>query len=141
MPDITMRGPIQKIDDDQQIVYIWASVITKNGVPVEDSQGDKISPLVLQECAHDFIDKSRAGGFMHVPGLEAGKIVESMVFDYALQKSLGIVIKDQNGDHIEGWLTAYAVDSKELWKRVKAGDFAEASIGGEAVRVPEATNG
>ena len=136
--DINLRGPIQKIDDDQQIVYIWASVITKNGVPVEDSQGDKISPTVLQECARDFIDKSRVGGFMHVPGLEAGKIVESMVFTYDVQKNLGIVIKDKDGNHIEGWLTAYQVDSKELWKRVKAGDFSEASIGGEAVRIPEA---
>lgn len=139
MPEIVIQrsGPIQKLDDEKQIVYAWASVITKNGIPVEDSQGDKIRPEVLSDCAHDFMMVSRKGGFMHVPDLQIGNVVESMVFDYALQKSLGVVIKNQAGEHIEGWLVGIKVDSETLWKRVKAGDFSELSIGGLGIRVPE----
>ena len=135
MPEIVQTGSIQKIDDDLKIIWGWASVITKNGIPVEDSQGDKIRPQVLMKTAHAFIQDYGSGGFMHVPDLEAGKIVESCVMTYDLQKSLGIKIVDKNGDHIEGWLMAYKVQSETLWKRVKAGDFNEFSIGGEGVRV------
>lgn len=140
MPEIVIErsGPIQKIDDDKQIVYAWASVITKNGIPVEDSQGDMIAPETLLDCAHDFVTKSRRGGFMHVPDLTAGNIVESLVFTYDLQKNLGVKIVNKAGEHIEGWLVGYHVDSQTLWKRVKSGDFAELSIGGLGVRVPEA---
>jgi hypothetical protein len=139
VPEIVIesRGPIQKIDDERQIVYAWASVITKNNIAVEDSQGDKIAPETLLDCAHEFITESRKGGFMHVPDLQVGNIVESMVFTYDLQKSLGVKIVNKAGEHIEGWLVGYHVDSQTLWKRVKSGDFAELSIGGLGVRIPE----
>lgn len=136
VPDVIQTGKIQKIDNDLQIIYGWASVITKNGVPVVDTQDDQIHPNDLLKTAHEFIEKYGSGGFMHVPNLEGGRVVESVVFTYDLQKSLGIKIVDKAGDHVEGWLIGYQVKSDALWKRVKAGDFTEFSIGGSADRVP-----
>lgn len=136
MPEVYQSGKILKVDEELQVVWGWGSVITKNGVPVEDTQGDMIRPAVLLKAVHEFVSDSRAGGFMHVPGIEGGEIVESMVFTYALQKALGIEIRDDKGAHIEGWLAAYKVESETLWKKVKSGDFAEFSFGGEGVRIP-----
>lgn len=136
MPKTIHTGKICKVNDELKVVYGWASVITKNNTVVTDTQGDQITPSELVKCAHDFITEARVGGFMHVPGIEGGQIVESMVFTYDIQKALDIEVRDADGNHIEGWLIGYKVDSDALWKRVKSGEFAEFSIGGEGQRVP-----
>ena len=134
--EIVQTGKICKVNDELKVIYGWASVITKNKTVVTDTQGDQILPTDLIKCAHEFMSEARKGGFMHVPGIEGGQVVESMVFTYDLQKALGVEVHDQDGNHIEGWLIGYKVNSDTLWKRVKSGEFAEFSIGGEAVRVP-----
>ena len=137
MPEVSTYGKILKVDDELRVVWGWASVISKNGKAITDSQGDQISSEVLVKAAHDFMTESRTGGFMHIPDLKVGDIVESMVFTKALQTALGIEIVDKKDNQpIEGWLIGFHVDSEKLWKSVKSGEFTEFSIGGLGERVP-----
>jgi hypothetical protein len=47
----SIQGQILKADDEQRIVWGWASVITEDGVPVVDTQGDVIRPETLMKAA------------------------------------------------------------------------------------------
>lgn len=130
--DVTQQvqqfGKVVKVDEDQRLVYGWASVIEENGEPVVDSQDDLIREPVLQKAAHQFILEYRAGKLMH-QGKAVGSVVESMVFTKSLQQALGV-----NLNKI-GWLIAYKVEDDALWARVKAGEFPAFSIGGHGRRV------
>lgn len=127
MTQVQQFGKVLKVDDDQRLVYGWASVIEENGQAVVDSQGDMIAEPVIQKAAHGFILEARAGKLMH-EGSPVGDIVESMVFTKALQQALGVNLNKV------GWLIAYKVRDDALWKRVKAGDFPAFSIGGRGRR-------
>ena len=134
MPEVVLKGKILKLNDEKQIIYGWANVNTQDGTLVIDSQGDRISDEELTKAAHDFMEDSRKGGFMHLPGIQTGNVVESVVLTKNLQDALGIVCKDKDGRQITGWFIGYHVINKKLWEHVKAGDFREFSIGGEGVR-------
>lgn len=113
--------------DDQRLVYVWASVVTKNGTAVIDSQGDVIELCEIQGAAHDFMMNAREGKVMH-KGDKVSDVVESMVFTEDLQKALGVDLGK------EGWLIAFKVHDDDVWKDVKAGNLPMASIGGSGYR-------
>ena len=46
----SVEGAILKTDDEQRMVYGWASVVTEKGEPVVDRQGDVIEPDTLGTC-------------------------------------------------------------------------------------------
>ena len=129
MTDINMIAEITKSDDDERLVYAWASVITKGGKDVEDSQEDVISIKELEKCARDFIINSREAGEMHVKTTGIGKIVESMVFSKSMQDALGIDLGQ------EGWFVVMKIDEDGAWEKVKSGEYKMLSIGGTAKRV------
>lgn len=136
MPGYESPIEVVKADEDQHLIYGWASVIMKNGQPVIDSQDDIIEESVLQKAAHDFISNARKGDFMHHPsGLKIGEIVESMVFTKSLQDAMGIVCKNEKGEPIVGWFFCMKVLNNNLWQEQKIGNFKEFSIGGSGVRV------
>lgn len=120
---------IAKIDEDQRIVWGWASMANLNGQPVIDSQQDIIAVEDLQFAAHDFMRESRVGGQMHkVFGI--GTVVDSIVLTKGLQDALGIDLGH------ESWLIGLHVTDDAAWARVKSGELREFSIGGTAVREP-----
>jgi len=134
--EVSSYGKILKVDDELRVVWGWASVISKNGKTITDTQDDQIQSEVLVKAAHEFMRESAEGGFMHVPDLKVGTIVESMVFTKALQDALGVKVLDKaDGQQIEGWLVGFSVESEKLWKRVKSGEYAQFSIGGLAEKV------
>lgn len=120
------RVPICKVDEDQQIVYGWASVIEEGGKVVQDYQGHIITEPELVRAARDFMANYRQGKVMHA-GDAKGGIVESIVFTKDLQAALGIDLGKV------GWFIGYHVEDKDVWQSVKDGTYSAFSIGGEGV--------
>jgi hypothetical protein len=122
-----MKSAIIKVDEDQHLVFGWASVASENDQPVVDSQGDLLDEATLEKAAYEFVLSSRRGGVMHRAII--GKLVESIVFTKEKQKALGIDLGQA------GWFVGFKIDDPLVWQRVKNGDFAGFSIHGRARRM------
>lgn len=127
MTKATIQGQILKADDEQRMVYGWASVVTEKGEPVIDRQGDVIEPDTLVKAVNNFMEHVRVGKTMHV-GEQTGVIVHSMPITKEIGEALGI-----QSDR-EGWIVAYKVYDDAVWDMVKSGELAAFSIGGRAVK-------
>lgn len=116
---------ILKMDDEQRIVYGWASVVTEDGEPVVDTQGDVISPSEMEKMANDFMLDVRKAKAMHTGG-QIGEVIHSMPLTNELMKAFDIY-SDK-----EGWLIAMKIYDDEAWAGMKKGRFSGFSIGGKA---------
>jgi len=116
---------IIKIDEDQRIIYGWASVTTYKGELIVDLQGDVIKTDTLHKSINEFMKGVRVGKLNH-SGEQVGQIVHSFPMSKDICEALGI-----QSDK-EGWITGYHVTDDTLWEKVKSGDYAEFSIGGRA---------
>jgi hypothetical protein len=123
----TIEGKILKTDDEQRMVYGWASVVTEKGEPVIDRQGDVIEPETLVKAVNNFMEHVRVGKAMHT-GDQVGVVVHSMPITKEIGDALGI-----HSDR-EGWVVAYKVYDDNVWNMVKSGELAAFSIGGRAVK-------
>lgn len=123
----SLEGKILKADDEQRMVYGWASVVTEKGQPVIDRQGDVIEPETLVKAVNDFMEHVRVGKTMHI-GEQTGVIVHSMPITKEIGEALGI-----QSDR-EGWVVAYKVYDDAVWNMVKSGELAAFSIGGRAIK-------
>lgn len=129
---------IQKADDDRRLVFGFASVITKNGNPIIDRQGDVLMDTELQDGAHGYMLLGRGGKVSHA-GAHVADPVESMVVTKqssfpTLLKALDIPMPDELP--IEGWWVGFRVNDDGVWNRVKKGDLKSFSIGGTGYRTP-----
>jgi hypothetical protein len=122
-----LEGKILKADDEQRMVYGWASVVTEKGEPVIDRQGDVISPETMVKAVNKFMEHVRVGKAMHT-GEQVGVVVHSFPITKELGDSLGI-----HSDR-EGWIVAYKVYDDAVWQMVKSGKLAAFSIGGRATK-------
>jgi phage head maturation protease len=122
-----IEGQILKSDEEQRLVYGWASVITEKGEPVVDRQGDVIKPDTLVKAVSKFMEHVRVGKQMH-DGEQIGVVVHSWPCTNEINKSVGL-----DADR-EGWLVAFKVYDDEVWADVKAGKLAAFSIGGRAIK-------
>lgn len=131
MGQFKLTFEVAKSDDDQRMVYGWASVIEDDsGAPVVDRQGDLISLGDLTKAAHEFMVSYREAGDMHRRTRGIGKVVESMVITPELRKLL------EMPPGKTGWFIGMRVDDPDVWKRVKKGELRAFSIGGTGTRVP-----
>lgn len=114
---------IIKINDEARIVWGWASVVSIDGKPMVDRQGDIISADVMTKAADRFMIDVRVAKAMH-EGAQIGEVIHS----FPLTKELG----DALGVHsaLEGWIVAMKVHDDSVWNRVKSGELAAFSIGG-----------
>lgn len=122
-----IEGQILKADDEQRLVYGWASVVTEKGEPVVDRQGDVIEPETLVKAVNNFMEHVRVGKEMH-KGDQIGAVIHSMPVTKEIGESLGI-----QSDR-EGWVVAFKVYDDDVWARVKSGELAAFSIGGRATK-------
>jgi uncharacterized protein YndB with AHSA1/START domain len=122
-----IEGKILKADDEQRIVYGWASVITEKGERVVDRQGDVIEADTLVKAVNDFMENVRVGKTMHT-GEQTGMVIHSLPITKEIGESLGI-----QSDR-EGWVVAYKVYDDGVWNMVKSGELAAFSIGGRAIK-------
>lgn len=134
LSDWSIPLDIVKAQPDQQLVFGWASVSTKNGLVIVDKQGDMILPEDLEKAAYDFVLYCRSQGDMHKTNnanepVQVGRLVESMMFTKEKQDVLKINLG------LEGWWVGFKVDDPALWEAHKRGDRPEFSIGGKGKRV------
>ena len=125
---------IAKIDEDQRLVFGWASVSIKvDGEQLEDRQKDLIDPEDLETAAYEYVLHFRDTGELHNPNLrKKGKLVESCVFTAEKQKAMGI----PEGILPIGWWIGFKIEDDEAWEKVKNGTYKMFSIEGKANRVP-----
>lgn len=127
MTKADVEGQILKTDEEQRLVYGWASVITEKGVPIVDRQGDVIEADTLVKAVNDFMEHVRVGKEMH-DGEPIGRVIHSLPLTKEIGESLGI-----RSDR-EGWVVAFKVYDDAVWKKVKDGELRAFSIGGRATR-------
>ena len=127
MTKANIEGKILKTDDEQRMVYGWASVVTEKGVPVIDRQGDVIEADTLVKAVNNFMEHVRVGKAMHT-GEQVGVVVHSLPITKEIGEALGI-----QSDR-EGWVVAYKVYDDAVWAMVKSGELAAFSIGGRATK-------
>ena len=123
---------IYKTDEDQRLVFGWASVaITVDGTVLEDRQHDMIEPEDLEEAAYEYVLNFRETGEEHLPGYrKKGRLVESCVFTPEKQKAMGI---PENTLPVAWWI-GFKIDDEDTWQRVKNGTYRMFSIEGRAQR-------
>lgn len=127
MSKYELTGEILKADDSQRMVWGWASVISENGVALEDRQGDIIEPDTLVKAATDFMFSVRTTKQMHT-GTKVGEFVHSFPLTNEIAKAFGIECSK------EGWIVACKVLDDKVWEKVKSGELRAFSIGGRARR-------
>ncbi len=100
---------------------------------IVDAQKDTYSAADIRKTAHEFMERYRTIGLMHKGAInDKVKILESFIApsDFDLE---GVPVKKGT------WLLAVRVLDDKLWKAVKDGELTGYSIGGTAVRTPNAT--
>jgi hypothetical protein len=119
------QAKVVKMDDEQRIVWGWASVVTEDGKAVVDTQGDVISPEEMEKMANSFMLDVRKAKAMH-EGEQIGEVIHSMPLTNELMNRFGIY-SDR-----EGWIIAMKVHDDDTWSEMKKGRFTGFSIGGKA---------
>jgi hypothetical protein len=114
-----------KIDEEQRIIYGWASVTTYKGELVVDLHGEVIRTNTLHKAFNEFMKELRVGKLNH-SGKQVGQIVHSFPMSKEICDALGIQTDK------EGVIAGFYVTNDTLWEQVKSGEFAEFSIGGRA---------
>lgn len=122
-----VEGAILKADDEQRIVYGWASISSVNGEMITDKQGDRIAPQTMEKAATRFMESARMAKAMHEGG-KVGEVVHSLPLTKEIGQRLGI------HSPIEGWVVAIKISDNDVWKRVKSGELRAFSIGGRGKR-------
>lgn len=120
-------GKIEKVDEEQRIVWGWASVSTVNGQLVTDAQGDVIEPDEMMKAANEFMKNARSAKVMH-KGTNVGVVLHSLPLTKELAKALDIE------SDVEGWVIGMRVDDDQHWESAKKGDYTGFSIGGRGKR-------
>lgn len=123
-----IEAKILKVDEEERLVYGWASVSTINGELVVDKQGDQLEPHVMEKAATRFMMGSRVGKEMHEGG-RVGEVIHSFPLTKELGEALGVF------SSVEGWLVAMKISDDAVWNRVKRGELRAFSIGGRGKRV------
>lgn len=125
----SIEAQITKIDDEQRLIYGWASIIEEDGKTIVDKQGDVIDVADLVAAAHDYMTESREAHEMH-EGIKKGETVESIIFTKEVQAALGIDLKKV------GWFICQKISDDDTWAAIKSGEIKSFSIGGSGKRVP-----
>lgn len=135
MPDVTLTANIAKVNDEERMVYGFASVAKDGDKTLVDRQGDMISEVELVKMAHRFIKGARHGKVMHA-GKPMAEIVESVVLRPEVAKALGLENFTKTA-----WVIGMKVHDDATWERVKKGELKAFSIGGKGKRVEVSKDG
>lgn len=125
--DCRFSFAFEKSDATGSVVAGWASVVSDGGKSIEDHQGDVISIDEIRKAAHQFVRDARVAKAQH-SGNPVGEVVESVIIDDALAKSLGIT------DGKRGWWIVMKINDPAVRERVRKRELAAFSIGGKGRR-------
>jgi hypothetical protein len=124
---------VAKVDEAQQNVFGWASIVAKaDGTVIEDHQGDVIDPGELESAAYQFMSDSRASGIDHDGQPADGEVIESMVMTTEKAQAMGIPA----GTVPTGWWLGVHIPDAEQFAKTRTGERAFFSIEGTAIREP-----
>jgi len=129
--DCKSTWQIAKTNDEQQLVFGWASVAKdKTGKRPLDWQGDYVDAEVLEKAVYAFALDFREANEVH-EGKTVGTVVESMMFTKEKMSQMGI----PEGILPEGWWVGFKIEDAEAYAKVKSGVYKMFSIEGSASRV------
>jgi len=114
---------IIKMDEEQRVVWGWASVATEDGKPVFDVHGDHIPMSELTKASIDFMENVRVGKSLH-EGEQVSVVIGCLPLSQELAKALGIE------SNREGLIMGFRVHDDQTWELIKSGDLPALSIGG-----------
>lgn len=135
--DKTKGREVRKVksDDERQVIYVWASVSSRDGEEVIDFHGDAITNEALHDICTHVVKGARASAFEH-DGDFVNETVAAFVLDRDMQKALSAF--STNGDielDREGVIVGIHIPDKDVWNEVKDEDW-EASINATAFVEP-----
>lgn len=123
---------IAKSADEKQIVFGWANIAKDvDGSFPLDWDGDVTRPEDLEDAAYAFVLKYREAGEQH-EGEAVGQLVESVMFTKDKQEAMGI----PEGIVPEGWWVGFYIPDKEVFAKIKSGEYEMFSVQGKAIRTP-----
>ena len=133
---VDWEATFSKVDDEKRQVFGWASIVSVDGKPVIDRQGDVIELEEIEKSAYDYVINSRTGGRQHrrdVDGkaFKASDMIESLVVTPEKREHLGLP-----SDSPTGWWVGFKVHDDDTWAAVKRGEVTGFSIHGTGKRVP-----
>ena len=123
--DARFEGEVLSKREEEHLIWGWASVVSKDGVPVVDLGGDIIPPSVMEEAATEYMLTSRQGLDMH-DGEPTAITVHSFPLTKQIAELFGISCDR------EGWIICQKVLDEDVWASIKQGDRLAFSIGGAA---------
>ncbi|MFA6044770.1 MAG: XkdF-like putative serine protease domain-containing protein [Phycisphaerales bacterium] len=130
--DVELRPfAIEKLDEDQRLVFGWAYVAEVDGVDVVDHSGDVVGQAALEDLElafYDYVLDSREADDMHTQLEGVGKLVECVVLTPAKAEAMGITTT-----RFGAWV-GFKVQDDEAWAKVKRGDRRMFSIRGAGTR-------
>ncbi len=124
-----LRGEFQKLDEEQQLVFGWASVAEDESGQLIDKQGDVLDLPSLEIAVYDFVLKSRRADEMHRVD-DVGILVESILFTPEKLEKMGMPA----GSVPLGWWTGWKITDAGVWDKIKKGEYRMFSIRGEGDR-------
>lgn len=132
----TAEGTFSKVDSDKHLAFGWASVVSKNGLPVVDRQDDIIDIDEVEKAAYEYVQRSRIGGDMHRRTPEdtphrVADMVESFVLTPEKISKMGLP-----ADSPTGWWVGFKIHDEDTWQLVKKGERTGFSIHGRGRRRP-----
>lgn len=134
--DVEIQGTFSKLDEEKRRAYGWASVVSLNGEPVIDRQGDFITLDDIEEAAYTYVRKSRVTGRMHERTADdqprrAGELIESVVFTKDKCEAMGLPTSFSGK-----WWMGVQIDpeDEEAWEKVKKREWTGFSIHGKGLR-------
>jgi len=122
---------VEKLDEDQRLVFGWAYVAEANGVDVVDHSGDVVGQAALEDLElafYDYVLDSREADDMHTQLEGVGKLVECVVLTPAKAAAMGIETK-----RFGAWV-GFKVADDAAWAKVKRGERRMFSIRGAGTR-------
>ena len=121
--------PISKIDTNQNLVFGWANISTKDGELLTDRHGDQIEIDDLEKAAYEFNLYFRGSGVNHEGG-SIGQVIESFVVTPEKLEKMGLPSESLP----LGWWFGVYVEDDAVFKRVVDGELSMFSIQGTAVK-------
>ena len=130
MAEWLTRVPISKLDDEKRLAFGWASTVTKaDGSEIVDHQGTIIPEHEMESAAYGYVAEARGSSEMH-ERFGVATLVESIALTVEKRKAMGLPPGES------AWWVGFRVDDDAVWKRLKAGELTEFSIGGTAIKEP-----
>lgn len=131
---VVWSGEFAKTDEKKRQVFGWASVVSVNGEPVADRQGDVMDPEDIEKAAYQYVMHSRTGGHQHRRTdddrpFKASDMIESFVVTPEKIEKMGLPASTPCG-----WWVGFKVHDDEAWGKIEKGEVTGFSIHGRGKR-------